>query len=265
MSKAVGEAAYYTVGQNGSVICRLCPHACKLQEGGTGLCRVRRNEGGIMVLPFWGQVSGTAIDPIEKKPLYHFLPHTGTFSVGYVSCNLRCPFCQNYHISQTAECGVRFYTPEALVAEALSSGCPSISHTYSEPLVHTEFVRDCCRIAREKGLASILVTNGCVSQEPARDVLVYTDAVNVDLKAWDAAWYNEELGGERDTVCAFIRTAVELGVHVEVTTLVVPGKNDSDGDIDAIASFLAGLDREIPYHLSAYRPMYKYSVPPTPS
>ena len=259
-----GSALYFESHTDGSVRCTLCPHRCVIKKGQTGICRVRKNHDGVLVLPYWGKVSGIALDPIEKKPLYHFMSGTVTFSVGYVSCNFHCPFCQNYHISQTVNCPVQAFTPEALVAQAKNSGCPSMSHTYSEPLIHAEFVEACSKLAEDAGIASILVTNGCINKEPAEAILRHVQAVNVDLKSWNPEWYAHELGGDRETVCAFIELASKLNVHVEVTTLVIPGINDTEDEIDAIAGFLAGINADIPLHLSAYHPMYRYTKPPTP-
>lgn len=264
MKVNVDHAYYYEPHADGSLTCTLCPHRCTIKKGQGGICRVRKNRDGELVLPYWGKISAIALDPIEKKPLYHFMPGTVTFSVGYLSCNFHCPFCQNYHISQTVNYTARSYTPEALVAQAKQSGCPSLSHTYSEPLIHAEFVESCSVLAEQAGLATILVTNGCINREGAEAVLKHVQAVNVDLKSWNSDWYSHELGGDRDTVCAFIELACRLGVHVEVTTLVIPSINDSEDEIDAIAGFLARLNKEIPLHLSAYHPMYRYTLPPTP-
>ncbi len=256
-------ARYYDKAADGAVQCTLCPHGCRLKPGQAGLCKVRLNREGTLVLPYYGCLSGIAIDPIEKKPLYHFLPGSEVFSVGFVGCNLRCPFCQNYRISQSTDASTRRYSPEDLIQQAKDSDCPSIAYTYSEPLVHPEFVRDCMILAREAGLKNVLVTNGCVNPEPAGELLELCDAANVDLKSWSGDWYEKELGGNLAAVCAFIQQAVKLSVHVEVTTLVIPGKNDGDDEIRGIARFLAGISPKIPLHLSAYRPMHKYSIPPT--
>lgn len=259
------EARYYERLSDGDVRCRLCRHRCVIRDGGVGACRVRRNVGGTMALPFYGMASAVSVDPIEKKPLYHFMPGTDVYSVGYLGCNLRCPFCQNHEISQRTDAPTRRVDPAELVAEAKAARCPSIAHTYSEPLVHAEFVEACMREARAAGLASVLVTNGCCGDEAAADILSLCDAVNVDVKAWDEAFYRDELGGELEPVKRFVSTAVGYGVHVEVTTLVIPGKNDDPAQIDAITGFLAALSPDIPYHLSAYRPVYRYSIPATPS
>ena len=216
------------------------------------------------MLPFYGRASAISIDPIEKKPLYHFMPGSSTFSVGYVGCNLRCPFCQNFGISQSTDALTEAVDPAGLAHAAVRAGCPSIAHTYSEPLVHAEFVVESLMAARSAGLRTVLVTNGCARMEAATEVLSLCDAVNVDVKCWSGSFYRDELGGDLPTVKAFVELAFRLGTHVEATTLVIPGKNDDDGQIDGIAAFLASLSADIPLHLSAYRPMYRYTVAPTP-
>lgn len=263
-SRPEPEARYWR--PEGELIrCGLCHHRCSIAPGRSGVCRVRKNEGGRVVLPYYGLISAAAVDPIEKKPLYHFLPGSAVYSVGYLGCNLRCPFCQNHHIAQDFDAAAAAYaSPERLARAALASGAPSLAHTYSEPLIHIEYVMVAMREARALGLKNVLVTNGSAAAEPARDVLALCDAVNLDIKAWDPAWYSEELGGDRDEALAFARAACEAGVHLEVTTLVVPGRNDTDEDVEGIAAFLAGLDPEIPYHLSAYHPAWRYREPPTP-
>lgn len=255
-------AEYWHPCGDGAVACELCPHHCRLSEGKSGLCKVRRNEGGELVLPYYGKLSALAVDPIEKKPLHHFLPGSSVFSAGFVGCNLRCPFCQNWRISQSLPAGLEDFSPEELVGEALRSGSPSIAYTYSESAIHFEFVREAMRGARRAGLKNVLVTNGCIDPKPARELLALTDAANVDLKTWSAEAYREELGGDRDAVLEFIRIAASLCL-VEVTTLVVPGFSDDASRIASIADFLAGISPEIPLHLSAYYPAWKYESPPT--
>lgn len=216
-----------------------------------------------MALPFYGLVSSLAVDPIEKKPLHHFMPGSQAFSAGFVGCNMRCPFCQNWRISQELPAELDGFTPEGLVGEALRSGAPSIAYTYSEPCVHFEFALAAMARAREAGLRNVLVTNGCLNPEPARELLSLTDAANVDLKTWDPATYSEILGGSRDAVLEFIRIASSL-CSLEVTTLVVPGLSDSREGIAAISAFLADLSPDIPLHLSAYHPAWRHEAPPTP-
>jgi pyruvate formate lyase activating enzyme len=203
------------------------------------------------------------MDPIEKKPLYHFHPGTAILSVGFVGCNFRCPFCQNHEISQGNRAATREMSPLALVETALAQGSIGIAYTYSEPLVHFEYVLETARLARGRGLANVLVSNGFVRAEPAGELLGLLDAANIDIKGWDAGFYSEEIGGDLREVCRFIEQAAPR-IHLEVTTLVIPTKNDDPSQIDGIAAFLAGLDPEIPYHLSCYYPTYRYAIPPTP-
>ena len=261
-----GEAAYWEPRPDGCLVCALCPHHCVLKPGAWGLCRVRRAvpgpEGARLSLPHWGAISSLAVDPIEKKPLHHFLPGSSVFSAGFVGCNLRCPFCQNWEISQDPDAAARRLDPEELVAAALESGAPSIAYTYSEPVVHFEFVRDCMRLARAGGLRNVLVTNGCLEEAPARELLALCDAANVDLKCWSAEDYSRRLGGNLDAVKTFIALAAE-SCHLEVTTLVVPGLSDADGDIAEMSVFLSAISPDIPWHLSAYHPAWKESVDPT--
>lgn len=255
-------AAYWEALGDGRVACRLCPHACVLAEGASGICRVRRNEGGALALPYFGAISSLAVDPIEKKPLLHFLPGSEVFSAGFLGCNLRCPFCQNWEISQSLEPPVRRMEPAELVEQARRSGCPSIAYTYSEPLVHFEFILECMGLARRAGLRNVLVTNGCVGEGAARELLALTDAANVDLKCWSEETYKETLWGDRGAVIRFISLAA-AACHLEVTTLVVPGLNDSEAEIESIAGFLLGLSPDIALHLSAYHPDWKHRAPAT--
>jgi pyruvate formate lyase activating enzyme len=207
------------------------------------------------------------MDPIEKKPLFHFRPGSMILSAGFSGCNLRCPFCQNWHISRSASAPGREMTPGDIVSAALHEDSPSIAYTYSEPLVHAEFLLDCMALARKHGIANVLVTNGCANGEAAREILSLTDAANIDLKCFSADTYAKILGGGEnsfETVLEFIRLACSTGVHVEITTLVVPDLNDSDAELDACAGFVASLaPREIPWHLSAYHPDYRWNAPPT--
>jgi pyruvate formate lyase activating enzyme len=255
-------ASHWAPGTDGTVACSLCPHRCRIAEGKSGICKARRNEGGELELPYYGLVSSLAMDPIEKKPLHHFLPGSSVFSAGFVGCNMRCPFCQNWRISQELPAGLEPLTPSELVEAALKSGSPSIAYTYSEPAIHFEFVRDAMAEARGAGLRNVLVTNGCLEPEPARELLGLTDAANVDLKTWSADAYSKTLGGDRDTVLKFIRSAKAL-CHLEVTTLVVPGLSDSREGLASIAAFLAELSPDIPLHLSAYHPSWKHRAEPT--
>ena len=257
------KARYFESKKGGVVQCALCPNRCRIPAGRSGNCRVRLNRDGELEIPFYGHVSSIAVDPIEKKPLYHFHPGVQILSVGFVGCSFHCPFCQNYRISQSTSVPTEYLAPEALVSLAQDKGSFGISYTYSEPLIHLEYVLDASRLARAKGLKNVLVTNGYVNPEPAEELLEVTDAANIDLKTHDPEFYSREIGGRLEEVKRFISQAVGR-VFIEVTTLVIPTKTDGAEQIEAIARFLAGLDPQIPFHLSAYYPQYHYRIPPTP-
>ena len=250
--------------KEGSIHCELCPRRCLLAPGTAGPCKVRFNRDGKPALPYHGYITALALDPIEKKPLYHFRPGSEILSIGFAGCNLRCPFCQNWHISQTTDVPGRIYSPSELIAAAGKNG--QIAYTYSEPLVHAEFLLDCMNAAREAGIANVLVSNGCINSGPASEILDLCDAANIDLKCFSKESYARVLGGELSAVLGFIRTAVEKGVHLELTTLVVPGLNDSETELNKCMDFIAELEKTgntVPWHLSAYHPAYKWSAPPT--
>jgi len=245
--------------------CGLCPRRCAIPSGALGACGVRGNKNGKGLLPFYGHVTALAVDPIEKKPLFHYRPGSMILSAGFCGCNLRCPFCQNWRISQSASAAGKQVQPGDIISAALHGDSPSIAYTYSEPLVHAEFLFDCMALAHKHGIANVLVTNGCANREAAREILSLTDAANIDLKCFSAETYANILGGGGEAfeaVLEFIRLACAMDVHVEVTTLVVPGLNDSAEELDACAGFLASVG-EIPWHLSAYHPDYHWDAPPT--
>jgi len=275
-------ARFFSANGNAGIKCGLCSHSCVIANGSSGICGVRCNKGGKGLIPFYGYVTALALDPIEKKPLYHFRPGSKILSAGFAGCNLKCPFCQNWHISQSVKtnsddgvsCGAdaqgEKMSPGDLVSGALHKGSNAIAYTYSEPLVHIEFLLDCMELARRNGIANVLVTNGCVNGEAANEVLALTDAANIDLKCFSAETYSKVLGGDLDTVLAFIKLALEKKVHVELTTLVVPGLNDSVEELDSCAAFIANLragplreTQAVPWHLSAYHPEYRWNAPPT--
>ena len=258
------EALYWEPAGSGRVHCLLCPNDCRIAEGTTGTCGVREHRGGKLVLPRYGAISSVAVDPIEKKPLYHFHPGSRILSVGFVGCSFRCGFCQNWHISQSTDVETRFIGPEDLVDIAVREKSFAIAYTYSEPLVHFEYVLDTSKLARRAGLKNVLVTNGYLNPRPAGELLPFVDAANVDLKAWDPGFYRHETGGKLEEVKRFIAEAAGR-IHLEVTTLVIPTKNDDPAQIEGIARFIAGLDPAIPLHLSAYHPQHEYTLPPTPA
>ncbi|MBO8139735.1 MAG: AmmeMemoRadiSam system radical SAM enzyme [Thermosipho sp. (in: Bacteria)] len=249
--------------KDGGVICNLCPHKCFLKNGQTGICGVRFNENGILFTKNYGDISSISMDPIEKKPLYHFSPGTEILSVGTWGCNLKCKFCQNWEISQEKP-AIKVVTPDQLVQIALSRGSKGIAYTYSEPIVWYEFVLDTSRIAHKKGLYNVLVTNGYIEIEPLKLLLQNIDAMNIDLKGFNSEFYKKECLGDYESVLKVIKFAYDYGVHVEVTTLVIPGKNDNEEELVREFEALSKISKDIPLHLTRYFPAYKYDIPPTP-
>jgi pyruvate formate lyase activating enzyme len=245
-----------------SLRCSLCPHACLIRKGSAGICGVRRNVDGKAEIPYYGMLSSLALDPLEKKPLYHFYPGKRVLSAGFLGCNLRCPFCQNWGISQDLGAQADFVDPKALSGQARASGSIGLAFTYSEPLIHFEYLMDTARAIRQAGLKNVLVTNGFIQEGAAAELLPWIDAANIDLKAFKGESYVKVLGGSLEAVKAFIAQAA-AGIHVEVTTLIVPGMNDSPAEIDALAAWLASISRDIAFHVSAYRPAWKSKQPPT--
>ncbi len=251
---------------DGKTACPVCPRRCVLPEGGTGFCRARGMRNGEIVPLNYGIVSSIALDPIEKKPLARYYPGSRILSVGSFGCNLRCPFCQNWEISMSdgrefARDGDRVLSPEKLaeLADALRGrGNIGVAFTYNEPLVGWEYVRDTARLLREKDLRVVLVTNGCVNGEIADQLLPLTDALNIDLKSFRAEVYDKQLGGDLETVKRFIASAA-ASCHVELTTLIVPGMNDTEDELRALTEWVASLPdgREIPLHLTRFFPRYR--------
>ena len=248
--------------------CGICFHRCELDEGQTGLCRARGCRDGRIAALNYGKLTSLSLDPIEKKPLRRFRPGSLILSAGSFGCNLRCPFCQNHEISMAGDGELRTVelSPEQLAAKAaelVPQGNIGIAYTYNEPLVGYEYVADCAALIRERGLVNVLVTNGTVEEAPWRALLPLINAANIDLKGFTAAWYRK-LGGDLDTVKRSVALAAER-CHVEVTTLLVPEENDSVGEIRELARWLAGVDPNIPLHLSRFFPRYRMTDrPPTP-
>ena len=248
--------------------CGLCFHRCLLSEGQRGLCRARSCKNGAIVCDNYGLITSAALDPIEKKPLRRFWPGKRILSLGSYGCNLRCPFCQNSDISMSDGETVPLFrvTPDEIARKAWELAAQDnigVAYTYNEPTVGYEFVRDCAQTVHELGLKNVLVTNGSLLREPLERLLPFIDAMNVDLKGFSPDYYRW-LGGDLETVKEFISVSVRHGCHVEVTTLVVPGKNDSDDEIAALSAWLAGLSTEIPLHLSRYFPRYHFHEEATP-
>lgn len=247
--------------------CNVCMHQCKLEEGQLGRCRARKHVGESIISTNYGKITSIALDPIEKKPLYHFYPGSKVLSVGSFGCNLTCPFCQNYQISMAKEEEVDYMqlSPVELVRKAESlrgSGNIGVAFTYNEPLIGYEFVRDTAKLLKEADMRVVVVTNGCISHEVAKEVLPYVDALNIDLKGFTKEYY-QFIGGDFEMAKAFIEEAAKE-CHVELTTLVIPGKNDSEEAMREMTKWIEDIDPEIPLHLSRFFPAWKLQdVPPT--
>ncbi len=250
--------------------CCVCPRHCRLAEGALGFCRARRAEGGRVVAANYGRITSLALDPIEKKPLAFFHAGENVLSVGSFGCNLRCPFCQNDSISQHGVDDVpsRAVTPQWLADAALDfrrrRGNIGLAYTYNEPLVGWEFVRDCAREVHARGMLNVLVSNGCAEVAVVEELAPLIDAANIDLKGPSQEFY-DWLGGDFCAVCRTVAVLHAAGCHVEVTTLVVPGRNDGDADIDAIAAFVESVSPEIPLHVTRFFPRFRMmDASPTP-
>ncbi|HPB18011.1 MAG TPA: AmmeMemoRadiSam system radical SAM enzyme [Clostridia bacterium] len=242
--------------------CPICPHECMLFEGQTGLCHARMNRDNEIICKNYAKLTSIALDPVEKKPLYRFFPGKMILSVGSYGCNLKCPFCQNHEISMSDDNEVKtYYTPpDFLVNMALSMKDRNnigIAYTYNEPLISYEYVMDCSILAHEYGLKNVLVTNGYICSEPLLKLLPYIDAMNIDLKAFNNSFYRR-IGGDINTVMDTISLAAKM-CHVEITTLVIPNENDSADEIANASKWIASIDENIPYHITAFYPRYKYS------
>jgi pyruvate formate lyase activating enzyme len=242
------------------ITCRTCPHLCSIDEHQVGLCKARSNQEGKIIPINYGLLTSIALDPIEKKPLMRFHPGSKILSVGSFGCNLKCQFCQNHEISMASKekANARYVPPEDLVMAAVdlvSRNNIGIAYTYNEPLVGYEYVRDCAKLAREKGLKNVVVTNGCFLKEPMNEIMPLIDAFNIDLKGFTNEFY-KKIGGDLEIVKNFIALAAESS-HVEVTTLIIPDENDSVEEIENLSKFIAGIDVNMPLHISRFFPCYK--------
>ena len=261
------EVSHYEKKEQNLAACRLCPKLCTIRDGKYGFCRVRQNRGGTLYATNYGKVSSCALDAIEKKPLYQFYPGSQILSLGSVGCNLRCGFCQNWGIAHdnpptrdiSSEMAVE------LARQQLERGYPNIgiAYTYNEPFMWYEYVRDTARLAREAGLKNVLVTNGYVNETPLREILPYIDAMNIDVKGFTDEYYRESCKGRLEPVLRTVEI-VHPRCHVELTTLLVTGLNDSVEEISRLVDWVASLDREIPLHFSRYFPNFEVDLPATP-
>ncbi len=262
------EAMIYEKLEGTDVRCHLCAHNCLIHNRDRGICAVRENRDGTLYSLVYGKLISLNIDPIEKKPLFHFLPESSSLSIATAGCNFKCQHCQNYEISQFPEKGAfsipgSATTPEEVVEAALENNCKSISYTYTEPTIFFEFAFDCAKLAHENGIKNIFVSNGYTSAEAARIIAPYLDANNIDLKGSDM-FYKNICGARLRPVQNTIKLMKELGVWVEVTTLIIPDHNDSDKDLDEIVNFISSVDTAIPWHVSRFYPTYLLKdKPPT--
>jgi pyruvate formate lyase activating enzyme len=260
------EAMFYEKLDEKEVRCFLCGNHCVIKNGKRGICFVRENRDGTLYSLVYGKVISMNIDPIEKKPLFHFLPQSTSFSIATVGCNFHCLHCQNFEISQYpkehgGEIPGQYVSPEAIVEAAVRYGCKSISYTYTEPTIFFEFAYDCAKLAHEKGIKNVFVSNGYTSPEATRVIAPYLDGNNIDLKG-DNEHYKKICGARLEPVQETIKLMKELGVWVEVTTLVIPDHNDSEEDLRNIAEFIKSVDPFIPWHVTQFYPTYKLTDKP---
>ncbi|WP_263832410.1 AmmeMemoRadiSam system radical SAM enzyme [Sulfurospirillum oryzae] len=249
---------HYFKAEGARLVCLLCAHYCHLKEGQVGICGVNKNVDGAIQNLVYGYPVAMHVDPVEKKPLYHFLPDSRAFSLGTIGCNFKCPFCQNWSISQEKSLHVtEYFAPLQIVEMALKYECASIAYTYNEPTIFYPYAKDIALLAHEKGIKNIFVTNGFESSEVIDDMVGIIDAANVDLKSFNHDYYKKELGGGLEAILENLKHFKRNGIWIEVTTLIVPTKNDSDAELTSIASFIAKeLGEQTPWHISAFHPDY---------
>ncbi len=257
--KGPHRADFWKPAEEQKVDCFLCSHRCHILNGKRGVCGIRENRDGILYSLVYGRVIAENVDPIEKKPLYHFLPGTRSYSIATPGCNFRCDFCQNWQISQLREHLERYalIEPAEIVSGAVKTKCASIAYTYTEPTIFMEYALDVARLAKEERLKNVFVTNGFQSPEAIEAMVGLIDAANIDLKSFSESFYHKVCHGRLQPVLDSIRMMHEKGIHVEVTTLVIPDQNDSDAELEQIATFLASISPDLPWHISRFHPDYK--------
>ena len=260
------EALYWKKKENSTVQCFLCPRQCIIKEGNVGFCRVRKNIKGKLQSLIYGKVSSAVVDPIEKKPLFHFLPGSKAYSIGTVGCNLRCLHCQNWEISQAdINCGfLREMSPEEIVDAAIKENCRSISYTYNDPIIFYEYALDTAKLAKKKGLKNTIVSNGFINREPLKEWIKYIDAANIDLKGFTDKFYKEITTAWLEPVLETLKFLKDK-IWLEVTNLIIPGQNDNMDDIKKMCEWIKNnLGTDVPLHFSRFWPYYKMQdVPPT--
>ncbi len=264
----IKEAMFYDKLDDDRVWCRLCPHDCRIASGERGFCKVRENRQGILYTLNYNVVSSEALDPIEKKPLYHFYPGSSVYSIGSIGCNFRCKHCQNWTISQVGIDKARIIeiSPELAVSRAVHSGARSIAWTYNEPVIWYEYTYDCARLAKEAGLATVYVSNGYISKEALEKISPYLDAIRIDIKAFNNDFYRKIAGARLEPVLESAKLAKRLGMHLEVVNLLMAGYNDDAGELRSLYRWIYQyLGADTPVHLTRSFPNYKLSdLSPTP-
>lgn len=261
------EASFWEKREDNQVNCLLCRHHCLIAEGKRGICCVRENRSGTLYTLVYGNPCSWHVDPIEKKPLFHFYPGSKAFSIATVGCNFRCLHCQNHEISQLPQnhkvIAGEEMSPDEVVKQASLSGCRSISYTYTEPTMFFEYAFDTAKIAKERGISNNFVTNGYIEEKPLETIYPYLDAANIDLKSISAGFYKKMCGARLDGVLASIKKYRQLGIWIELTTLVIPKYNDSDEELRSIAAFVRDeIGVETPWHVSAFYPTYRLTDSP---
>ncbi len=255
------EAMLYEKRDGGKVLCRLCRHRCLIAEGKQGICAVRENHGGTLFTLVYRRLVSRNIDPIEKKPLFHFAPGSKSFSIATVGCNFRCDFCQNHEISQMPRDQKHIIgedvSAEEIVAMAKRAGCRTISYTYTEPTIYFEYAYEIAKLATQEGLKNIFVTNGYMTEEALRTIHPHLHGANVDLKAFTDEFYQKRCGARLEGVLESLRAMKELGIWVEITTLMIPDLNDNEDELRKLAQFILSLGKETPWHISRFHPMYR--------
>ncbi|MEW6429315.1 MAG: AmmeMemoRadiSam system radical SAM enzyme [Thermodesulfobacteriota bacterium] len=261
------EAMFYTPGRGDRVHCHLCAHHCVIDPGGRGKCRVRENRFGVLYSLVYNKAVAVSVDPIEKKPLYHFLPGSRAFSIATMGCNFVCRFCQNCAISQPEETIYGTDMPaDEVVDQALRQGCQAITYTYTEPTIYFEYAYDIAILARRAGLANVFVSNGFIAEEPLRVIAPFLNAANIDLKSCNDDFYRKVVGGRLRPVQDAIRSYHAHGIFLEITTLLLPGENDSDEELRSIAAFIVSVNPLIPWHVSRFYPRHQMQdTPVTPA
>lgn len=256
------KANFYHAAPDGVLQCNLCRHFCRIRAGSSGLCRVRRNVGGKLFTLTWGRAVSQAADPVEKKPLYHFMPGTQTWSLGTPGCNFRCANCQNWEISQALpDESIPLVAPEEIVRNAIRARCRSISCTYTEPTIFAEYALDIMQLARQAGLRNIWVSNGYLSKICLDAIRPWLDAINVDLKSMDDAFYRRLCGARLDPVLDSLRLIRKSGIHLEITTLVIPGHSSDPAMLERLASFIArDLGTDVPWHVIPFYPEISWKM-----